>query len=35
MDIILCSGYKSSLSEKKAKEIGIKRFLAKPVGRLV
>ncbi|WP_319549226.1 ATP-binding protein [Desulfogranum marinum] len=31
--IILCTGYSSILSEKKAQEIGIKKFMMKPVTR--
>ena len=31
MPIILCTGYSSTLSEEKAMEIGIKKFLTKPV----
>ena len=29
--IILCTGYSAIISEKKAKEIGIERFVMKPV----
>ncbi|MBU4264353.1 MAG: response regulator [Proteobacteria bacterium] len=31
MPIILCTGYSSTISEEKAMEIGIKRYLKKPV----
>jgi len=31
MPIILCTGYSTTLSEKQALEIGIRRFLMKPV----
>lgn len=31
--VILCTGYSSIISEEKAKKIGIKRFLMKPVSR--
>lgn len=31
--IILCTGYSSTVSEKKAEEIGIREFAMKPVGR--
>ncbi len=31
--IILCTGYSAMISEEKAEEIGIKRFLMKPVSR--
>ncbi|MCB2180866.1 MAG: response regulator [Desulfobulbaceae bacterium] len=33
MPIILCSGYSSVISEQEALEIGIKKFLAKPLDR--
>jgi len=32
MPIILCTGYSSSIDEKEAKEIGIKRIVMKPIG---
>ncbi|MBU0968855.1 MAG: response regulator [Proteobacteria bacterium] len=32
LPIILCTGYSSTISEEKAMEIGIKKYLQKPVG---
>ena len=32
LPIILCTGYSSTISEEKAMEIGIKKYLRKPVG---
>ena len=33
MPIILCSGFSEKINEEKAKEIGIRRFVAKPISR--
>jgi CheY-like chemotaxis protein len=33
MPIILCSGFSEKINEDKAKEIGIRRFVAKPISR--
>lgn len=33
MPIILCTGYSTTLSEEKAMEVGIKKYLSKPVAR--
>ena len=33
MPIILCSGFSDKINEEKAKEIGIRRFVAKPISR--
>ncbi|MFO7604689.1 MAG: response regulator [Desulfurivibrionaceae bacterium] len=32
MPIVLCTGYSSSIDEKEAEEIGIKRIIMKPIG---
>jgi DNA-binding NtrC family response regulator len=33
MPIILCTGYSETMSEEKAREIGIKGFIMKPLAR--